>query len=750
DKRWGINLGGPVLRDRLFSQWSDILSSELRYSRSRIVDKQDPIGGGEAQSDSPIPRFIVGIQTGTGANQRRGTVLAGPGTSRSANDLRTTIEQYKATANLDLGDHSLKGGVELNKANIFNLFLQNATGTLVFRNAAELEQGLLSPGLGNNQTSTTPNNVVTGQTEGAFGNFTPSGNVTEAAADFTRSIYSAYLQDDWRVTDRLSVVLGARTDILRGGRPDANLNFFRRYGFSNNTGFSDIDPVFLPRLAATYEIDQFSVLSRAQVRGGLGVFSGGDPLVWFGNAFQNDGSTFALGTTQAAGCPTGQIDVVVNGQFTGVPQCFRAAASATAAAGLGNTQSIDPDIKMPTVLRANIGMQAQLDLAPGFFSGWNVNLDYIFSRYRNPYTIVDLSQTPEITRGLAGFTIDGRPIYQAIDPTVANCTAGLVDAGAPPVYTGVNAACFNTTRFDELMLTNQDGYRSHIASFLLSKNFDGGMLTSGGSVYFNLGYAYTDAQDRRNMYNSTAGSNYDLTAAFDRQNPEASRGFYESRHNFTLSTSFTEQFFSDYDTRFGFTFVARSGRPYSLTFTGGGVFNNSNSGNDNALVYVPTGPGDPNISPLSNMDAVGQLANFLGGLDCAREYAGRTIERNTCTNDWFYDLDLTFSQELPGPSRLLGGRNAVRDGIRLYAMVDNFLNLLNDNWNVFRRRSFSGLQDVATLGTVGTGAAQLRGVDAQGRYIISGFNGQADFDADNQIQTSASVWRAKVGISYKF
>ena len=75
-----------------------------------------------------------------------------------------------------------------------------------------------------------------------------------------------------------------------------------------------------------------------------------------------------------------------------------------------------------------------------------------------------------------------------------------------------------TTR--EYVLTNAGSYRSHVASFVLSKNFDAGIFTPGGSSYFTFGYAFTDAHDRRNMFNSTAGSNYDLTAAFDRQNPD--------------------------------------------------------------------------------------------------------------------------------------------------------------------------------------------------------------------------------------
>ena len=733
---------------RFYSQWSDRFSTEFRYSRSDVVDRQDPVGGGEAQTDNPIPRIIVGVDNpplgSSPASQAipDATILAGPGTSRSANDLQTQIDLFRAVANFDAGNHRLKFGFELNRADIFNLFVQNATGTLVFRNIADLQAGLLSPGTGNNTTTTFPNQVVSGQTEGAFGNFSRTGDINDAAAAFVRSIYSFYLQDDWRVNDRLDLVLGVRTDFYDGSRPEGNPNFLSRYGIPNTTGFSAFAPVILPRLGFTYDVSDFAVFSRTELRGGLGIFSGGDPLVWFGNAFQNNGFGFAEGSSQAAGCPAGQIDVVVNGQFTGVPSCIAANGINRAALGLGDTQSIDPDIKMPTVWRANIGVESMLNFAPsGFLSGWRLNLDYIYSHYRDPYSIVDLSQVVNPALGLNGFTIDGRPIYRAIDPDVAGCNATLVDITPTPVFTGVTAPCFNTSRDDELMLTNAGSYDSHIASAILSKNFQGGVFTSGGSSFFTIGYAYTDSRDRRNMFNSTAGSNYDQTAAFDRQNPDVSRGFYGSKHNFTVSGSLTEEFFNELETRFNFTFVARSGRPYSLTFGGGGVFNDSASGNNNALLYIPTGPTDPNISPTSNMTAVQQLADFASALGCARDYVGRTIDRNTCSNDWYFDLDLGVSQELPGPGRLFG-IGGMDDKIRIYAMFDNFLNFLDSSWNVQRRRNFAGLQDVASLSAAG--------VDSQGRYVFTGFNGVADYDADNFNNVSSSVWRIKVGLSYKF
>jgi hypothetical protein len=757
---------------RLYSNWTDSLSTELRYSRADIQDLQDPVGGGEAQSDNPITRIVVAIDNPTGGDA---TVLAGPGFSRSANDLKTKIDLFKAVANYDAGDHRLKIGADINRVNIFNLFVQNATGTLIFRSLTDLQNGILSNGT---STSTpTPSLVIGGTAAGAYGNFSRTGDINDAAAAFTRTIYSLYAQDDWRINDRLNAVIGVRADVFRGGHPDNNPNFENRYGITNETGFSDIPTVILPRFGLTYDMDDFSVLSRTKVQGGVGVFSGGDPIVWFANAFQNNGFGNATGSSGQTGspCGPGPLDVVVNGTFTGFPECARQAGIASAAAGLGDTQSIDPNIKQPTVWRANFGVQTDLNFASsGLLSGWRVNADYIYSHYRNPFTIVDLSQTLAVTGaaanggaiGLNGFTIDGRPIYRAIDPSNVGCDAqlSLNNGFVPPVWTNVTAHCFFQTnaagnfilsssgnripveRDDELMLTNSGGYDSHIASFILSKNVSRGIFTQGGSSYFTFGYAFTAAEDRRNMYNSTAGSNYDQTAAFDRQNPSPSRGFFGSRHNFSVSGNLREEFFQDLATSMGFTFVARAGRPYSLTFSGGGVFNDSQSGNDNALVYLPTGTSDPNVSPSSNMTTVADVASFAEGLKCARKYIGRTIPRNVCSGDWYYDLDLRFSQELPGFGRLIGSPYGMRDKITVFAMFDNFLNLLDDNWNVQRRRQFAGLQEIAGLTSAG--------VDSQGRYIFAPLSGgdsaESRWSGDNLINVSSSVWRIKVGASYKF
>jgi len=716
---------------RLYSNWTDKFSTEIRYSKSLVTDVQDPFGGGEAQSGSPITRIVVGVGSGAAGS---GEVVAGPDFSRTANDLRTKIDQFKLKANYHGGNHELTFGVEANHANIFNLFVQNATGTLVFQDLAHLKAGLIENGT---STSNNTPSVVTGGTAiGAIIATTPTGDINTAAAAFSRTIWSGYAQDDWHLSPSFDVVAGIRTDWYSGGSPIFNQNFFNKYGISNAVDFGKIDPVILPRLAFTWKAGDHGMFGNVQVKGGIGEFSGGDPAVWFGNAFQNNGFGFASGTSNPAAstCPANIKVTDGSGHFTGFPQCAVAAGEAISGAGISLVSNVDPNFKSPTVFRANLGVNTNLGHGSGFFGNWHVALDYIFSLYQNPANIVDLSETQDIRKGLNGYSITGQPIYAQINPLLAGCNATLVSHGTPPVWTGVTAPCFTSLTNGEFELTNAGNYRAHVISAVLSKTFHHGIFTPGGSVYMNFGYAYTNSHDRRDMYSSVAGSNYNTTAEFDYQDPESTTSFFETKHNFTFAGDFKEQIFGDYNTELGFVFTARSGRPYSLTWTGTGVFNPSSAVSSNgALLYIPTGMSDPNISPTSNATAVNQLVAYAQNLACAKDSLGKNAVRNGCRNPWYFDLDLTFSQEIPGPGRLFGHD----DKIRLYAGLDNVLNLIDSKWNMFRTRDFAGRQAVATT----------TGVDAQGRYIITGFNAASDVA---NITTSASAWRVKFGASYNF
>jgi len=118
--------------------------------------------------------------------------------------------------------------------------------------------------------------------------------------------------------------------------------------------------------------------------------------------------------------------------------------------------------------------------------------------------------------------------------------------------------------------------------------FDRGGFTENGNVFVNFGYAFTDSNNFRNNNSSTATSSFDESAASDRQNPANSTSNYETRHAFTFAANFTEEFTDGYDTRFGVFFSARSGRPFSLAFDGGGMIILSGDRHSGALYH-----GDP-------------------------------------------------------------------------------------------------------------------------------------------------------------
>ena len=159
---------------------------------------------------------------------------------------------------------------------------------------------------------------------------------------------------------------------------------------------------------------------------------------------------------------------------------------------------------------------------------------------------------------------------------------------------------------------------------------------------------------------------------------------------------------------------------------------------------LPWPPGYPTRPEIDQAVGGTRPVDFASDLGCAKGYLGQTSPRNTCSNDWYYDLDLSLSQEIPGPGSFFG----VDDRVKLFATFDNFLNLLDDDWNVQRRRQFSGLQDITTL----------TNIDAQGRYIFGAADnltvnpdtGLTGYQADNQVNISSSVWRVKIGISYEF
>lgn len=689
---------------RLFSQWTENFSTEVRVSRLDVKDIQGPVGGGEAQDAQPIVRIVIDNITNGSAV---GDLVSGPGFSRSANDLQTQLDQLKFKANYTVGRHTFTGGVEVDQFDVFNLFVQDATGTITFNSVANFQSGLASSIVGN-------------------GSFT--GNIEDAAAEFRRTIFTGYLQDEFQMSPDIVITYGLRYD--RYGSPDrpiSNPIFQQKFGFDNTQAFNGLD-VWQPRFGFSWDAGE-TIAGETKFRGGIGVFSGGDPTVWFANNYQNFGGAIGNGRSNLAPCTPADLQVVTGGVFTGLPACITQQQIAQATQNLGATNAVDPDFKIPSLLRFNAGFSHYTDFGgDGFFDDWNIQVDYIRSERRNSPDFINLALTET---GL--FAPDGRPIVSTIDPLRAGCDA--VFNGIRQGFSGSNLTASgpcNSFRREDILLTNvqgDDGF-AQTASIALSKEFEYNLGGSEGSLNFSIGYAYTDAKEVNPSNSSTASSNFEEVAVVTPNEAVLAPSQFANNHNITVAARFSQEFIRDYPTSVNFFFNAQSGRRFSYVWDEDVDLLIGDSDDEaRRLVYVPTGPTDPliNTSSMSAAD-ITAFFDFLerSGLN---KYAGGIAPRNAFKDPWFKDLDVRFAQDLPG---FFGGHRA-----QIYLDIENALNLIDDGMNVFERFNRGNVAE-------GVEVIDFSSI-AGGQYRLRSFK-------DPQLETvvDPSVWAIQFGFRYEF
>ena len=688
---------------RLFSNWTDNFSTEFRYSTFDVTDIQGPAGGGEAQDPNPITRIQVEDGAGDPA------LISGPGFFRSANDLQYTIDQFKLSADYVLGDHTLTFGVEQETRDIFNLFIPNATGTITFDDVDALRAG-------------------TAAEFNINGSFT--GVAADAAATFERDINSFYLQDEWQVNDAVTLVAGLRYDEYKSSDlPISNPVFAQRYGFSNQQTFDGLDLV-QPRLGVTWDMP-INRWGETQLTAGFGVFGGGDPTVHFANAYQNFGGAIGFAGDFSSPCTPADLQVTdANGQFTGLPECVRTAAAASANANTGAVAAVDPNFDLPSNHRWSIGLNHVMVSDIEFFNDWTIRADYIYTDNKNAVDWVDLRLTPN------GETLpDGRPRFFEVDPTLPGCTATFNGIRQGFSNAGTNGGPCDDTRNSNQDILMTNGVEGSTKSFSLqfAKEFN---FTDRTSLDLGLGYAWLDAEVGNPVNSSTAGSSYEEVAKFTINNNTLGPALWANEHNIVLRAKFKHYFFEDNATSVGLFFQRRSGRPFSYTYEDDTVeeyFGDSDD-EESVLIYVPTGPSDPlmDFSGLSQGD-IDALFAFLdeSGLSA---YAGGIAPKNGFNSPWSTDLDIRIQQDLP----------MWRDhSLQIFLDIENALNLFSDSNNVKRYADTGDIQEGVRVFEVNErDPVALANTD---QYVIN----RVYFEGTNR-DVDDSVYRIQFGIRYKF
>ena len=659
----------------LYSDWTDNFSTEARVSYLKLDNRQIPVAPAFGEVQVNVPR------TGGGTV----TVYLGADDSRQSNKLNYDTLSYKLAGTYRVDDHTFTGGFERQELDVFNLFLQETSGEWRFASPAAFASGDL--------------------TYFEYSNAIGTNNPNDAAANFGYGVNALYLQDEWSVDDKLTLIGGLRLEWYDSSdKPRFNQPFATRYGFRNDETM-DGRKLLQPRFGFTYDVNSDIV-----VRGGVGLFSGGNPNVWISNNYSNDGVSaadficqIANGATNRCNFPTVSFvapfnplapnlnDFTYGGDgrpFYNVPQQgvnFIAGASA-----VGSVNALDPDFEIPSQWKLALGTTIDFDTGLPFIGdAWTLNADLLLAQAKEAAIVIPLGYT------VARTAADGRPIY----------------AG-------------NTNDF---LLTNPEKKPfSQVASLSLHKEFDFG-------VDATVGYAYTNARDVNPMTSSVAFSNFSNYSTRDPVNVPLATSDYENTHRITFNLNWDLEWAPGWDTKFSLFGAAAQGAPYSYT-VGNATFANTNAfesafSSTRQLAYIPTSANDPIIAPTSNAAAVTALIDYINRSDVLSDLKGGIAPRNIADDDWYTKFDLKISQDFPG---FMG-----EDSFEGFVMIENLGNLLNDSWGIQREHGFPG--NAVLYG--------ISSIDAQGRYVISSFNPNVDQDS---IIVGSSLWNVRAGVKYDF
>jgi hypothetical protein len=598
------------------SQWTDAFSTQFFYTDTTMDDSQVTVGPPD-MGDHQI-------------NINRDKVYLGADDSRQANGLFNEAEFIKLSGQWLAGNHVLSAGYEREELRVFNIFVQHSRGgewdywddsgsndaacDLLDAQGRHDDANCGTSGIDKFELGR-PSNVY-------YGSAGTTNDPLDAAADFTNVQNSLYLQDEiYFPNSDFTLVAGLRFDwFTSSDAPNYNEALSTAIGIDNDTGLDGLN-ILMPRVGFNWGMRDDLTL-----RGGVGLYSGGNPNVWLSNAWSNDGITnvqenelyqfagnpsiFDGGIPLMPGTPGGQIPV----------ELFdRVANTGVDSGSITRTNLLDPNYEMPQEWKYSIGATWELP-----WGGWTADIDYM-------YTVLEKGA-----------------IYQDVSQEIVGQTA----AGAP-IYDALNA------HENNLMLTNssEDG-AGQVFSLVLNKSWDWGMDLM-------LGYAWTDVKDVSPMTSFTAGSSFTNLATNDINFPKAGPSNYVVRNRVTLRASFARDFWGDNTTRFTLMGYYEEGQPNTYTMESFDVLQEGESFRH--LLYVPDGPNDPNVLYEPGFD----VAGFLDWAD-RRGLGTGFVKRNSILSHSNSRVDLRVDQEIPLGAEELKARAFIK--------IYNFTNMLNDDW----------------------------------------------------------------------
>lgn len=477
------------------------------------------------------------------------------------------------------------------------------------------------------------------------------------------SQFAGYWQDQWHVSDRLTLTGGIRGDFLAlDGRAPYNPAVDSIFG--RRTDEMPRRRVELsPRLG--FVLDSLGS-DHQRLRGGLGVFTGRYPLAWAQSALQRYGVGNAT-LTCAASAGASQL-----------PPAFIAHPTPTTCASGNNTVQnlksdvnlLDPDLRLVRIARASLAYERRM---PGDF---NLTSEALVSRGLSDFAFQNLNLNAPW-----GTDPYGRVMYDTIQ------TTGKVKST-------------RRSGFHEVIdLVNASSSRSYQFTTTIERTLRRGVSGSAS-------YTYTRALDpqtpiRVNTTGTIAWASARVLSGRD-DDMTASTSSDDVRHRVVFVGNF-EAPWRRARTALSLYYVGESGRPFTYTAYGadGRGDLNADGSNTNDPIYVPRNAldtteikfsgalagADSSPAAVSNREHAQRSAfeNFIARTPCLRRQRGQIMARNSCREPWTNTTIASLRQEVPTARRM----------VDVELDVFNVLNLIRSGWGLRREARPAVLQQYA-------------------------------------------------------
>ena len=596
------------------------------------------------------------------------------------------------------------------------------------------------------------------------------GDQTAAQGAFRALNTSLYVQDEWTVSDKLTLNGGVRVDVpiylddpayanpddpLIPNDPDINprnttipaiQNFYSLNGAQPG---ETPDPVlhWAPRFGFNYDVfgDETT-----QVRGGTGVFTSRQPFVWPGGMYLNNGTN------------TGTVDFQFGpAEFRPNPQNGLTVAdfSDREPSDLipsGRLEMFEEEYYNPRFWRSSFGIDQEL---PGGVIG---TFEAQYSNTLKNVLVTNVNLRPA-NASLNG--PDERPVWV---PSMYDDSAG------PFSESGDQRIDTRYSNIHRVGNTNQ-GYSYNLTT-RFRKTFEG-IVTENSGLRADVSYTYGDSYSVNDGLSSQVNSLWDgVEHVNGANNIGLARSDFSTGHRVLGRFSYRQQIGDRFALTTTLVYDGQSGRPFSYVI-GNSATMVSERGGDNSLFYVPqtasrltfdeVDPADgPTITPAQQAAAV---EKFIRGNDYLSRNRGEYTSRNADRTPWEGVFDLNFRLEVF--QQLLGRQQS----LELTANIFNFSSMLGDVFGTDWGERYFGAGQVNLTNfdqfenPPGQGDGNPEGMDLTPVYtaqpvIDEATDTNGDGVADrietlgqkeifDQIRTGSSYssqWQMKFGVRYNF